>query len=132
MKGTAVDYKNRLMYLHLLPLMMELEIADILFLIKSPSEHLNIRNFVKFCDNPTCSSSLRHPFAKTRLRENFTSIAFPAFGILYHQYDINFPIATNKSTLRNFFWIQFFDPGNVCSYHYVCPCQKCSKLNAFH
>ena len=58
MKGTAVDCKNRLMYLHLLPLMMEREITDILFFVKSlkfPSEHFNIRKFVKFCDNPIYS-----------------------------------------------------------------------------
>ena len=77
MKGTAMDYKNRLMYLHLLPLMMELEIADIIFLIKSlkfPSEHFNILNYVKFCDNPTRSSShfkLRHSFCKNQSERNF-------------------------------------------------------------
>ena len=49
--NTSVDYKSRLVKLELLPLMMELEIADIIFLIKSlrsPSPHFNVYNFVEF------------------------------------------------------------------------------------
>ena len=138
MKGTAMDNKNRLMYLHLLPLIMELEIADILFLIKSltfPSEHFNnIRTLFKFCDNPTRSSShfkLRHSFCKNQAERNFYFNRIPRLWNSLPSFDIDLAIATIKSRLRNFFWIQFishFDPDNVCSYHYVCPCQKCSKL----
>ena len=32
MNDTSSDYRNRLIHLHLLPLMMEFEIADIMFL----------------------------------------------------------------------------------------------------
>ena len=63
---TTMNYKDCLTHLHLLPLMMEYEIADIIFFIKSlkfPSEYFNIYNFVKFSGNPTRSSTylkLRH------------------------------------------------------------------------
>ena len=45
------DYKTRLLYLNLLPLMYIFEIADIIFLVKSlkfPSESFNINNYVSF------------------------------------------------------------------------------------
>ena len=51
-----LDYRNRLIKLKLFPLMMELEIADIMFLVKSikfPSYHLNIYDFIEFCSQPT-------------------------------------------------------------------------------
>ena len=68
------DYRNRLIHLNLLPLMMEFEIVDIMFLVKSvkfPSGHFNI-----------------------------------------HEY----------------FWDHFMSTFNLCTYHYMCPCPKCSQL----
>ena len=53
---TSMDYRNRLIHLKLLPLMMQLEIADIMFLIKSmrsATDHFNIYNFVEFSSRPT-------------------------------------------------------------------------------
>ena len=46
-----LDYRNQLIKLKLLPLMMEYEIIDIMFLVKSikfPSDHFNICDFVEF------------------------------------------------------------------------------------
>ena len=54
-----MNYKNRLTQLHLLPLMMEFEIADILFLVRSlkyPSHHFNIHKFIQFSNHTTRSS----------------------------------------------------------------------------
>ena len=42
------DYRNRLIHLNRLPLMMEFEIADVMFLIRFPSDHFNINNSVEF------------------------------------------------------------------------------------
>ena len=47
----TLDYKDRLIQLNILPLMMDLKIAGIIFLIKSikfPSNHFNIYNFIEF------------------------------------------------------------------------------------
>ena len=90
-KGTTMDYRNRLINLHLLPLMMELEIADIMFFVKSlkyPSDHFNIRNFVQFSVIPTHSSTffkLRHSI-KTKSHFYFNRIphlwnSLPSFDI---------------------------------------------------
>ena len=45
MNDTSSDYRNRLTHLNLLPLMMEIEIADVMFLIRTikfPSDHFNM------------------------------------------------------------------------------------------
>ena len=86
-KDTTIDYEDRLTHLHLPPLMMEYEIADIILFIKSPkfpSEYFNIYNFVKFSGNPTRSSTylkLRHPICKNQAERNFN--AYHAYGILF-------------------------------------------------
>ena len=57
---TSMDYRNCLIHLKLLPLMMELENADIIFFVKSvrySSDHFNIFDFVHFSAHHTRSSS---------------------------------------------------------------------------
>ena len=62
----SMDYRDRLISLEMLPLMMEYEIADIMFLIKllkSPSSHFNIADFISLNISNTRSSlylKLRH------------------------------------------------------------------------
>ena len=54
------DYKSHLTKLNLLPLMMQLEINDIIFFIKNlkePSSSFDITSFVHFCSNTTRSST---------------------------------------------------------------------------
>ena len=66
----TLDYKDRLIQLNILPLMMEFEIAGIIFLIKSikfPSNHFNIYNFIEFSHHNTRASSyykLKHSLHK--------------------------------------------------------------------
>ena len=72
-----MDYRNRLLSLKLLPLMMEYEIADNMFLVKclkSSSDHFNICDFVEFCAHSTRGSSslkLKHKLCRTHLDRNF-------------------------------------------------------------
>ena len=73
----AMDYRDRLISLEMLPLMMEYEIADIIFLIKSlknPSSHFNILDFITFNISSTRSSSylkLRHSVCKSNIQGHF-------------------------------------------------------------
>ena len=56
------DYKSRLKSLHLLPLMMLLELNDIMFLVnnlKNPSNSFDISNYVSFSSTATRSGSLK-------------------------------------------------------------------------
>ena len=86
-----MNYCDRLLRLNKLPLMMEYEIADIIFLVKSmkyPSNHFSITDFLFFCATSTPSSSflkLRHSMTKTNIYPKVTSIstAFQDYGILY-------------------------------------------------
>ena len=72
-----MDYKDRLIDLHLLPLMMEFEISDITFLVKSMknrSPHFDVFNFLECCHHSTLSSSsfkLRHSLSKNNTQGNF-------------------------------------------------------------
>ena len=67
----VMDYRNRLIHLKLLPLMMEYEIADIMFLVKSikfPSDHFRFCDYFQFCSHPTRGSSnlkLKHSLCRT-------------------------------------------------------------------
>ena len=133
----SMDYRDRLTKLNLLPLMMEYEIADILFFvnsIKTPHGHFDITNYVNFSVSNTRSSTylkLRHSTSKRNYQSHFYFNRFPRLWNSLPSFDIHLSISTIKSKLRLFFWNQFlskFDPYNTCTYHYLCPCQKCSKL----
>ena len=71
------NYSDRLLRLTMLPLMMEYEIAEIIFLVKSmkyPSNHFSITDFISFCATGTRSSSflkLRHSMTKTNTQGHF-------------------------------------------------------------
>ena len=130
--GADMDYRDRLARLHLLPLKMEFEIADIIFLVKSlkyPSDHFSICNI--FSINHT--RWLRHSICSTKAEHNFYFNRIPRLWNSLPPFNINLPLFVIKSKLRKYkyFWDQFvssFDPCNEYTYHYLCPCYKCSKL----
>ena len=136
-KGTDLDYRQRLIELHLLPLMMEFEIADIVFFIKSlkfPLDHFNIRDFTEFCDQSTRSSTylkLKHSFSRNSDVKYHYFNRIPRLWNSLPSLDLNLSLSSLKSKIREIFWSHFishFDPHNECSYHYLCPCYKCSKM----
>ena len=73
----SLDYRDRLISLEMLPLIMEYEIADIMFLIKSlksPSSHFNIADFISFNISNTQSASylkLHHSVSKSNIQGHF-------------------------------------------------------------
>ena len=130
------NYRLRFHDLQLLPLMMVLEINDILFFIKSlkePCDHFDISRFVTFCSGQTRSASyvkLKHVLVATN---NSTRNFY--FNRLPRLWNSLPPIDMSQSTIKwkfyKHFWNHFttnFDPDNVCSFHYLCPCAKCSSL----
>ena len=104
-----MDNRNRLIHLKLLPLMMELVIADIMFLIKSmrsPTDHFNIYNFVEFSSRPTRSCSnfkLKHSISRTKMEGNFYFNRIPRLWNSLPTLDAN-PI---KYKLHKYFWDYF-------------------------
>ena len=134
---STLGYKERLMNLNLLPLMMYFEIADIIFMvkcIKAPTPYFNISDYVTFCSANTRSSvhlKLKHTKTKTNLLGQFYFNRIPRLWNSLPQIDTSMSIPTLRCKLHTFFWNHFienFNPTNVCSYHFVCPCQKCCRL----
>ena len=135
--NSLLDYRNRLIHLNLLPLMMEFEIVDIMFLVKSvkfPSGHFNIHEFVQFCSYSTRaghSFKLKHPLCRTNYERNFYFNRIPRLWNSLPFLDITLSPSVIKSKLRAYFWDHFmsnFNSNNLCTYHYLCPCPKCSQL----
>ena len=135
--NSLLDYRNRLIHLNLLPLMMEFEIVDIMFLVKSvkfPSGHFNIHEFVQFCSYSTRaghSFKLKHLLCRSNYERNFYFNRIPRLWNSLPFLDITPSPSVIKSKLRAYFWDHFmsnFNSNNLCTYHYLCPCPKCSQL----
>ena len=133
----SLDYRARLLTLQMLPLMMEYEIADILFFIKSlkePSHRFNFENYIQFNISKTRSSSylkLLHSAPKSNLQGHFFFNRLPRLWNSLPLIDISLSIPSIRVKLREHFWNHFtthFDSNNVCTYHYLCPCLHCAKL----
>ena len=131
-----MNYRDRLLSLNLLPLMMEFEIADIIFLVKSikyPASYFDITNFIHFSSSNTRSSTylkLRHSATSKNSQGHFYFNRIPRLWNSLPPFDICLSIPTIRSKLKHFFWSSFvtkFDVNNTCTYHYLCPCLKCSK-----
>ena len=132
-----MDYRARLIHLNMLPLMMQYEITDIMFLIKSlnnATDCFNIEKFISFSISGTRSSSylkLRHTISKSNIQGNFYFHRIPRLWNSLSLLDTSLSVPSILAKLRQYFWNHFlthFDPNNICTYHYICPCLKCSKL----
>ena len=120
----TLDYKDRLIQLNILPLVMEFKIAGIIFLIKSikfPSNHFNIYNFIEFSHHNTRASSyykLKHSLHKNSSARNFYFNRIPRLWNFLPPIDIRLSIATIKKKLRKLFWDKFitsFDSIVICT-----------------
>ena len=133
----ASSYKSCLLTLHLLPLMMQFEINDILFFItsiKNPTKCFNILHHVTFSTASTRSSSkckLVHNLSRTNRDRHFYFSRLPRLWNSLPTIDLNQSMSSIKCKLKHFFWSHFhvhFDSENPCSFHFVCPCRRCAAL----
>ena len=129
------SYRMRLLKLNLLPIMYTLELNDLTFFIKSilfPSEHFNIFNYVTFSSTNTRSSSqqkLIHRCSSTRSHFHSYFIRIVRLWNCIPYIDLSLPFPLIKRQLFTIFWNRFatnFDDQNPCTFHYQCPCSKCS------
>ena len=133
----SMDYKNRLLDLHILPLMYIYEINDIMFFVKSykkPLPHFDIRDFITFSTQSTRSAS----FLKlVHLRSQISDVYHFYFARLVRLWnslpaiDITLPDHTIKRKITDCLWVNFkakFESSLPCSFHFLCPCNRCSKL----
>ena len=77
LNNLSLDYKSRLVDLQMLPLMMQLELYDIMFFVrclKEPTNTFNISAHVTFSSNSTRSSTyfkLKHSLCRTNSLQHF-------------------------------------------------------------
>ena len=129
------SYKVRLLKLDLLPIMFTLELNDLTFFIKaisSPSEHFNVFKYVTFSSTNTRSSSLKklvHRCSSTRSHFHSYFIRIVRLWNCLPCIDLTLPYPLIKRQLFTIFWTKFvanFNDQDPCTFHYQCPCSKCS------
>ena len=134
LKDTSLNYKERLLNLKILPLMMEYDVIFFVKCIKQPTKYFNINEFVSFSTSNTRSSTslkLRHSVSRNNYLSHFYFNRLPRLWNSLPCIDTDLSIATIRSKLHQYLWSKFitnFDPNDVCTYHYLCPCLTCSKL----
>ena len=134
--NSQLNYKERLEALHLLPLMMWFELNDIMFFIKqlkNPSTNFNILEFVSFSNSATRSSNVKmnHIRSKSNRSRHFLLQSLPRLWNALPELDLSLSPLTLKSKLKDLFWSSFisnFIQDKPCTYHYLCPCNKCIAL----
>ena len=137
LSDVSSDYKSRLSSLNMLPLMMQLELYDILLFIKSlkyPSESFNILVFASFCSGSSRSAThlklqLSPANRSTNRIRHFYFSRLPRLWNYLPTINLEKSVMSIKSDITAFFWSRFqqtFDPSRPCTYHAVCPCARCS------
>ena len=106
------DYKTTLIQLGMLPLMYILEIADIVFFIKSinnPSDKFNILDFVGFSAGSTRSANtkLYHKTACTNITMNSYFYCLSRLWNHLPIIDLFRPLNEIKLKLKRYFWNHF-------------------------
>ena len=137
LNGYESDYYDHLLKLNLLPIMYTFELADIIFAIKSlkaPSSNFDISNFLSFTVGNTRSAAQRKLKYVTVLNNKVRHFYFHRLPRLWNSLPpvyLSLPVSTIRSTIYKFLWSHFktnFKSDNPCSYHFVCPCNKCTDI----
>ena len=131
------DYKDRLTALRLLPLMYLFELFDILFLVRNlqfPDPSFPLMDYIQFTTSSTRSSSalkLAHVHSKSSLSHHCYFSGVLRLWNSLPPIDFDSSYCSIKQQLNCLFWSQFlshFNSTDPCSFHWVCPCLRCSKL----
>ena len=131
-------YRERLLTLHLFPLMYWLEIQDVLFLVKSlkePADNTTILDYVTFPSMNTRSTSsgkVVHKYTRYSQSHHFYFNRIIRLWNSLPTIDLNYSLFTAiKRQIISRLWLHFqttFDRDNVCTYHFLSPCNKCVTL----
>ena len=130
------SYKSRLISLEMLPLMMEFELSDLSFFIKGIKYpgHFDIRHYVSFSSSSTQSGSflkLRHKLAHRSSTRHFYFYRISRLWNALPMLNLDLSHSTLMRKLRSYFWTHFlknYQCDSSCTYHFLCPCNKCSSL----
>ena len=132
------EYKQILVYIQLLPLMMILELTDMSFVkqVKFPSSHFNILEYNISCNQYSTSSSshyqtIHSPFSNNLIRNYyFNRLPWPWNALL--QTDLSESVHTIKFKIYQVFWNYFnnyFVSNDSCPSHHCYPWSKCLSVH---
>ena len=133
------SYKTRLTFLHMLPLMYMFELLDVLFMVKcfkQPDPSFPVFDFISIRNSSTRSgrsTKLVHLSSKSNLFHHSYFHRIVRIWNALPPIDITLSNATIKNKLKEFLWANFlnnFDSDIPCTYHFICPCNRCSNLPA--
>ena len=131
------DYNDCLLKLNLLPIMYTFELADIVFAIKSlkaPSSNFDISKFLSFTVGNTRSAAqrkLKHVTVPNNKVRHFYFNRLPRLWNALPPVDLSLSVSTNRLMIYKFLWSHTesnFKSDDPCSYHFVCPCNKCTDI----
>ena len=113
------------------------ELADIVFAVKSlkaPSSNFDISNFLSFTVGNTRSTAqrkLKYVTVPNNKVRHFYFNGLPRLWNALPPPDLSLLVSTNRLTIYKFLWSHFksnFKSNDPCSYHFVCPCNKCTDI----
>ena len=136
------NYRDRLITLHLLPLMYCLDYLDIVFLFTSLQNgsqgHFDIFHYVQFSSSSTrasllnklqCTSSTKFS-SNNHFYFNRVTRLWNALPVI----DLERSVSSFKFQLKAFLWDPFsahFNPNQPCTWHFLCPCTSCLSSSSY-
>ena len=136
------DYRHRLLSLRLLPLVMQLELYDIMFFIRclktpDPSNTFPMQSYVHFSEVNTRSSThlkLMHSLCKSNITHHLYFNRLPRLWNSLPPINLDHSILTIRNQVLEAFWSHsesHFLSTNPCTFHYnICPCSVCLLINS--
>ena len=121
---------------------MYLEYLDISFLLRclkdaGSADSFNINSFVSFATQSTRAAShykLSHSALLSTLSSRFYFHRLPHLWNMLPTFDLSLSSMTLCIRFKKFLWSHFlehFDSDNPCTYHFMCPCNKCMSCPSF-
>ena len=105
-------------------------------LVKNPSPHFNILNYFTFCHHSISTRSA----TKTKLQLSFSSSSLVHHSFFHRlprlwnslpEIDLSRSIVSIKQFVTERLIDHFndhFNPDDPCTYHFLCPCYRCSHF----
>ena len=123
---THSDYKSSVTSLHLLPLMMQLELYDIMFFTNclKKSKTFCVHSYVTLSTSSTRSAThfkLKHCLSKSNTIAHLYFNRLPRLWNSLPTIDLDLPISVIKRKLTTFFWDHFnanFHCNKPCTFHF--------------
>ena len=101
--------------------------------LNTPTESFNINSYISFNTNSTRSGShlkLCHPRTLSTTHYHFYFNQIVRLWNHMPVIDLSLPSHVIKRKLTKYLWNHFtlnFNSDQFCTYHYLCPCYRCSR-----